>query len=248
MNRSQPTVIWPSRLAFTLVELLVVISIVAVLIAMVLPAVAAAKSVSQASACMSNLRQVHIGFAAYAGENKEYLPPVGRPTEDACWNTTLGKQGYFGASQQWGGTIGGPTGPRWKVFQCPSEYPNLFGGTSKPTTNFDNDWMRSSYAINDSIIFWNITNLVQRYYTPRRSFYEPKLVTASQAPIVIDARGWLNGWDTPTFAWDTDTYLSTIAVYPYIYRHINQGSSTLFLDGHATQRKRGASPTWVAIW
>lgn len=60
---------------FTLVELLVVIAIIAVLAAMLLPALSKAKASGQSVACRSNLRQLQFGYLAYAHENSDRQPP-----------------------------------------------------------------------------------------------------------------------------------------------------------------------------
>jgi prepilin-type N-terminal cleavage/methylation domain-containing protein/prepilin-type processing-associated H-X9-DG protein len=60
--------------AFTLVELLVVIGIIAVLIAMLLPALNAAREQSRRTVCLSNLRQLGIYLKLYGAQNKDVLP------------------------------------------------------------------------------------------------------------------------------------------------------------------------------
>jgi prepilin-type N-terminal cleavage/methylation domain-containing protein len=61
-------------LAFTLVELLVVIGIIALLVSILLPTLNKARAAALRTACLSNLRQVHATLAMYAEINRDYVP------------------------------------------------------------------------------------------------------------------------------------------------------------------------------
>lgn len=66
------------RHAFTLVELLVVIGIIALLVAILLPALQKARQAAQTVSCLSNLRQSYLAISMYAGEHNDWVPAYGR--------------------------------------------------------------------------------------------------------------------------------------------------------------------------
>src|SRR5690554_5482520 len=74
LGRGHGPVCDQSRQAFTLVELLVVIGILAILISLLLPTLSSARRSARTAACLSNIRQLGMTFRFYAMDNNGYLP------------------------------------------------------------------------------------------------------------------------------------------------------------------------------
>jgi len=111
------------RRAFTLVELLVVIGIIALLISILLPVLKAAKASAQAVQCQSNQRQLMMAFLMFAHEHKGHLPGNfvdydQTDPEKRSWLLNSGEP-YTNAPQ--GGTIFKYVKGNYKVYLCPTE-------------------------------------------------------------------------------------------------------------------------------
>lgn len=242
--------------AFTLVELLIVIAIVALLMALLLPSLNLARETARAAVCTSNLHEQHIAFANYAGDQKDFIPPT------TYWMQALGLGGYAGGGELWGPNINnfGYAQYRWKIFRCPSETPDRIPSSDpnynqKPTTNFDNELQPNSFMINWSIAQYN-------YGYPRKGFYSPsyatsvygappKPVQASNAPFVMDAGRWGFGWAWAIFEWRIDVPGDQpYSQYTPGFNHVRQTSDMLYKDGHtaAVRYCEVNKPNYLDLW
>jgi len=109
----------PKSAGFTLIELLVVIAIIAILAALLLPALARAKASGQRVNCLNNTRQICLAIHMYAGDNKDALPTVTDVTyQSLATNHFLI---YYKRLVKSYAGLAGPSSPSETLFACPAD-------------------------------------------------------------------------------------------------------------------------------
>jgi prepilin-type N-terminal cleavage/methylation domain-containing protein/prepilin-type processing-associated H-X9-DG protein len=112
------------KMGFTLIELLVVVAIIAVLVAILLPALQKARDAAVQAQCAANFHQIGIGMASYVDDNNGFVPycyNVYDPRAISDWEKPIGfglLQKYFPGSNLWH-ISGDNDGSARGLFHCP---------------------------------------------------------------------------------------------------------------------------------
>lgn len=185
----------PGRRAFTLIELLVVIAVIAVLLAMLMPALSGAKESVRRVVCLSQLRQIYLVAGVYAGDADGYLPGGAHVDRIGAWNRNQGDAGSRynpGVEAFW--TFGYLTDRR--MMTCPSRTDHPTGMT--PETYVGRKYWLYGYAsyawCGSSIFTFRRDNPYSEggVYWGRLEKFDPwhSLVL----DMVVDERDYAYGW------------------------------------------------------
>ena len=218
--------------AFTLVELLVVIAIIAILAAILFPVFARARENARRSNCLSNLKQIGIGFMQYTQDYDEQGPMTsmsGGMMSMGAYSWTTSTQPYIKSAQ---------------VFRCPSDSavrwnaPNLPPNAPPYTTSYVfNAWFAPDKKDAAGVI--NGYSNLARVQEPARSIILSEKGDLTSTSMVANADHFHPMyWGTPSeessmmmtgAVWNTST---NMPIELATQRHFN-GFNNLYTDGHA---------------
>ena len=219
-------VVMRARKGFTLIELLVVIAIIAILMAILMPAMSRVKEQGRRSTCLSNLKQLTLGWIMYADENDDMLVngdtgEYGIHSDQTPWVLADWRSGMTNR-QKIDAIKNGAMWPYVKelrLYKCPTVTKIVRGGTHE-------DIMRT-YSVSDAMNCKDWPSMNAKLIKKRLEIPNPayRIVFVDDGGTITSALGGWTVYVTEERWWD-----------PPPVRH-GDGTTFSFADGHSEYHK-----------